>query len=234
MKVGVIGAMEIEIDVLRDQMTISDTKELAGMTFCVGEIGKNALVLVRSGVGKVNAGICAALLRNVFNVDCIINTGAAGSLNNDLDIGDILVSRDALYHDVDATVFGYEKGEVPQLGVRAFEADEKLVETAVETVRAAAPDVKAAVGRVASGDQFISDSESKNRIRKDTQADCCEMEGAAIAQACYLNKVPFVIIRAISDKADGSRIVDYPVFEEQAARHCAKIVGVMLERLGRL
>lgn len=228
MLAGVIGAMEVEIAALKESMEIQETKTIAGMDFYVGHVGKTGVILVRSGVGKVNAAICAHTLVLEFHVDCVLNTGVAGSLNNDLNIEDILVSRDAIYHDVNATVFGYAKGEVPQLGTRTFLADEGLAERVVAAVAKVAPDVRAMIGRVASGDQFISDKADKERIRRDTDADCCEMEGAAIAQACYLDKVPFVIIRAISDKADGSDVMDYPVFEKTAAEHCAGIVKHML------
>lgn len=228
MLVGVIGAMEVEIASLKESMKASETKTIAGMDFYLGNVGRTGVVLVRSGVGKVNAAICAHTLVLEFHVDCVLNTGVAGSLNNDLNIEDILVSKDAIYHDVNATVFGYAKGEVPQLGTRTFPADEKLAEKVVAAVAKVAPDVRAMIGRVASGDQFISDKADKERIRRDTDADCCEMEGAAIAQACFLDKVPFVIIRAISDKADGSDVMDYPAFEKIAAEHCAGIVKQML------
>ena len=231
MKIGIIGAINAEVAYLKDQMTIERTVAIARMEFCEGVYGNTDVVVVQSGIGKVNAGLCVQILADRFGVTHVINTGIAGSLNNDLNIGDILVSVDAVYHDVDATVFGYKHGEVPQLGIWAFPADEKLRAQAVSAVAGAAPDVKAYEGRVASGDQFISDKALKEEIKKNTDADCVEMEGCAIAQACWINHIPFVIIRAISDKADGSDIQEYNTFESKAAEHCAHITGYMMAHL---
>ncbi len=161
----------------------------------------------------------------------VLNTGVAGSLDARINIGDIVLSTDASYHDVDATVFGYKKGEVPQLGVHSFPADRELIDKAKAAIAKAAPDLGVFEGRVCSGDQFISSPEVKKAIIEEQGGMCAEMEGAAIAQACYLNKVPFVIIRAISDKADGSDIVDYPVFEKKAAHDCAALVQEMMSSM---
>ena len=155
----------------------------------------------------------------------------AGSLNAALDIGDILISKDALHHDVDATIFGYKPGEVPQLGCREFLADEHLIEVAANTCQEVNPDIHVHTGRVVSGDQFISSKEVKDRLIKEFQGDCAEREGASIAHGAYLNGIPFVIIRAISDKADDSAEMDYPTFEKAAALHSAKLVEAMMPRI---
>lgn len=231
MKIGVIGAMEVEVASLKNRMCIRDTTVIARMEFCEGTLGDSDVVIVRSGIGKVNAGLCVQILADRFSVTHIINTGVAGSLNNDLNIGDIVVSKDAMYHDVNATVFGYQRGEVPQMGITAFPADPALRKSALQAARQTAPEIRAVEGRIASGDQFICDRAVKEEIRGFTGADCCEMEGSAIAQAAYLNDIPFVILRAISDKADGSQIEEYNSFEAKAAEHCAKITGYMLEHL---
>ena len=233
MKTGIIGAMQVEMDVLKDAMHVTNEVTIAQMTFYEGTIGKSEAVVVRSGIGKVNAGICVQILGDRFGVDQVINTGVAGSLNNDLNILDVLVSKDAIYHDVDATVFGYAPGEVPQMGHDVFpiKADERLRRLALQAVRNVAPEVNAKEGRVVSGDQFIRDPEKKKWIRDTFAADCCEMEGTAIAQASWLNHVPFVILRAISDKADGSDIMQYDQFEAIAAKHCAKITLRMMEEM---
>lgn len=228
-KVGIIGAMELEVSSLKGQIKDNKVTKKAGMEFNEGRIGGVDVVVVRCGIGKVNAAICAQILCGDYKVTHIINTGIAGSLNNDLNIGDILISKDAVHHDVDVTIFNYKIGEVPQIGVREFPADEHLIETAEKSIKETQPDLNFRVGRVASGDQFISSSDVKNRIIENFGADCAEMEGASIAQCAYLNKVPFVIIRAISDKADGSAEEDYPTFEKAAAQHCAKLVGDMLK-----
>ncbi len=231
MKIGIIGAMEVEVATLKNQMNIKNVVTKASMEFNEGTIGNTEVVIVRSGVAKVNAGICVQILVDLFDVTHIINTGVAGSLDARINIGDIVLSTDACYHDVDATVFGYKKGEVPQLGVHAFPADASLREAAKAAIKKAAPDLGVFEGRVCSGDQFVSSPDVKKAIIDEQGGMCTEMEGAAIAQACYLNKIPFVIIRAISDKADGSDIVDYPVFEEKAARDCASLVKEMINSL---
>lgn len=227
-KVGIIGAMELEVSSLKGQLSGCRISKKAGMEFCEGKIGGVDVVVVRCGIGKVNAALCVQILCDDHHVTHVINTGVAGSLNNDLNIGDILISKDAVHHDVDVTVFSYRKGEVPQLGVREFPADPHLIEAAEKAISDNQPELNYMVGRVASGDQFISSSEVKERIISEFEADCAEMEGASIAHGAYLNGIPFVIIRAISDKADGSAEEDYPTFEKAAAAHCAKLVADML------
>lgn len=231
MKIGIIGAMEVEVETLKSKMNIKNTVKKASMEFFEGTIGNTEVVVVRSGIAKVNAGICVQILVDIFGVTHVINSGVAGSLDARINIGDIVLSTDACYHDVDATVFGYKKGEVPQLGTAAFTADAELREKAKTAIKAAAPDLGVFEGRVCSGDQFISSGEVKDAIKRDFDGMCTEMEGAAIAQGCYLNNVPFLIIRAISDKADGSDIVDYPVFEAKAAKDCAALVLEMIANL---
>ena len=231
MKIGIIGAMEVEVETLKSEMTVRNIVNKASMVFYEGIIGNTPVVVVKSGIAKVNAGICVQILVNSFCVTHVINTGAAGSLDAKINIGDIVLSTDACYHDVDATVFGYQKGEIPQMGVLSFPADKTLIEKAKAAIGKAVPDLGVFEGRICSGDQFISSKEVKDAIIKDFGGMCVEMEGAAIAQACYLNKVPFVIVRAISDKADGSDIVDYPVFEKKAAHDCAAMVLEMIKTL---
>lgn len=229
MKIGIIGAMEVEVEALKKKMNIKNTVSKASMDFFEGSLNDTEVVVVRSGVAKVNAGICVQILSDIFNVTHVINTGVAGSLDAKINIGDIVISTDAIYHDVDATVFGYKKGEVPQLGCVSFTADKEMISKAKDAIGKAAPDIGVFEGRVCSGDQFISDPDVKKGIIENFGGMCTEMEGAAIAQACFLNSIPFVIIRAISDKADGSDIVDYPVFEKKAAGDCAALVMEMVK-----
>ena len=231
MKIGIIGAMEVEVETLKSKMNIKNTVKKASMEFFEGTIGNTEVVVVRSGIAKVNAGICVQILVDIFGVTHVINSGVAGSLDARINIGDIVLSTDACYHDVDATVFGYKKGEVPQLGTAAFTADAELREKAKTAIKAAAPDLGVFEGRVCSGDQFISSGEVKDAIKRDFDGMCTEMEGAAIAQGCYLNNVPFLIIRAISDKADDSAEMDYPTFERKAAEHSAKLVEDLVKNL---
>ena len=231
MKIGIIGAMAEEVSELKASLQDAKVTKIARMEFCEGSFGNTDVVVVQSGIGKVNAAACAQILINHFGVTHVMNTGVAGSLNAKIDIGDIVVSTDAMYHDVDATIFVYAKGEVPQVGTASFVADEMLRKAAVEAVKEAAPDIHVFEGRVVSGDQFISSREVKNHIRDTFQGDCTEMEGAAIAQVAYINEVPFVIIRAISDKADDSGQEAYDVFEKKAAMHCAHVVEYMISHL---
>ena len=230
-RIGIIGAMDLEVEHLKGEMQISRIVDKAGMEFYTGTLKGVDVVIVRSGIGKVNAGLCAQILADVFQVTHIINTGVAGSLNAKLDIGDILISMDALYHDVDVRIFGYQLGEVPQMGCREFKADKAMIEAAVSSCKEVNPDIHVEVGRILSGDQFISDKAKKETLIADFQGDCTEMEGAAIAHSAYLNKIPFVIIRAISDKADDSAEMDYPTFEREAAKHSAKLVEHMITLL---
>lgn len=230
-RIGIIGAMDLEVEHLKSEMQISRIVDKAGMEFYTGTLKGVDVVIVRSGIGKVNAGLCAQILADVFQVTHIINTGVAGSLNAKLDIGDILISKDALYHDMDVRIFGYQLGEVPQMGCREFKADKAMIEAAVSSCKEVNPDIHVAVGRILSGDQFISDKAKKETLIADFQGDCTEMEGAAIAHSAYLNKIPFVIIRAISDKADDSAEMDYPTFEREAAKHSAKLVEHMITLL---
>ena len=229
--IGIIGAMDVEVTSLKDAANITNTTKIAEMEFCEGTLGDKNVVIVKCGMGKVNAGICAHTLINDFNCTKIINTGVAGSLDNQIDIGDIVVSVDAVQHDYDVEAIGLKKGEIPYTGLYAFPADETLRAAAVKAVQESAPDIHVFEGRVCSGDQFISTKEQKNKIITNFGGMCCEMEGAAIAQTCYLNNTPYVVIRAISDKPDETEIVEYQEFEAKAAANCAKIVQYMVEHL---
>ena len=231
MKIGIIGAMKSEVEALKGALATSRKETKASMEFCEGRLGQMDVVVVQSGIGKVNAGICAQILVDDFAVTHIINTGVAGSLSNELDIGDIVISKDAVQHDFTVEDIGFKKGEIPFTGKVAFEADETLRQKALAAVKAALPDISAVEGRVCSGDQFISSKEAKDRIIGDFDGTCAEMEGAAIAQVCHANAIPFVVLRAISDKADGSASLDYPTFEARAAKDCAAIVCHMAAML---
>ena len=229
--IGIIGAMDEEIDPLKEAAGAEVSETIAEMEFCEGEIGDNNVVIVKCGMGKVNAGVCASILIRDFGCTRIINTGVAGSLSDEIDIGDIVVSTDAVQHDFDVEAIGFEKGEIPYTGLYAFPADEDLREAAVDAVEDVAPEINVFEGRICSGDQFISTSEQKDAIISNFEGMCCEMEGAAIAQVCYLYDTPFVILRAISDKPDGSSSVDYESFKSESGARCAEIVETMVEGL---
>lgn len=229
--VGIIGAMEVEVSKLKEMLQDTETKNKAGMTFVSGSLNGKPVVVVRSGIGKVNASICTQILADEYKVNYIINTGVAGSLHNEINTGDIVLSKDALQHDMDATGFGYAVGVIPQMEKSIFEADERLIQIAEKCIKEDITDINAFVGRVVSGDQFISDKGKKKWIVDNFQGYCTEMEGAAIAQAAYLNNIPFLIIRAISDKADDSATEDYPTFEAKAAQHCVKLLCEMVKEI---
>ena len=227
-KIGIIGAMELEVAVLKEKLQDCRITEKARMEFCEGSLNGVSVVVVRCGIGKVNAALCVQILADLFDVTHIINTGVAGSLNAGLDIGDILVSVDAIQHDFDVHVFGYARGELASMGIREFRADETMARLALETCAEVNPEIHAKLGRVVSGDQFICDAAVKEDLIREFAADCAEMEGAAIAHGAYLNGIPFLVVRAISDKADGSAEMDYPTFERAAALHSAKLVEALV------
>ena len=229
--IGIIGAMDTEVASLKQEAEIKKTTVIAGMEFCEGTLNGKNVVIVKCGMGKVNAGICANTLINNFGCTKIINTGVAGSLDNEIDIGDIVVSVDAVQHDFTVEAIGFAKGEIPYTGLYAFPADKSLRSAAVEAVRKTSPDIHVFEGRVCSGDQFISTKEQKETITSNFGGMCCEMEGAAIAQVCYLNNTPFVVIRAISDKTDGTQSVEFETFEKEAAANFAKAVLYLVKNL---
>ena len=229
-KLGIIGAMTVEVALLKENMENMAVSTHAGMEFCAGKLCGMDAVVVQCGVGKVNAAMCAQILCSVFGVTHLVNTGIAGSLNADLDIGDLVVSKDAMYHDFDCVHFGYEMGKVPGMDVVAFPADAQLMALALDAAEAVNPG-HTKVGRVASGDLFVAQKAVKEAIIEKTQAWCTEMEGAAIAQTAYRNGVPFVILRAISDKADDSAEMDYPTFEAIAAQRCASVAMKLAKAL---
>lgn len=227
-RIGIIGAMEEEVAKLKAEMTDAVTKQKAGMEFFCGKLCGVDVVVVRSGIGKVNAGICTQILVDDYGVDSVINTGIAGSLRNDIEIGDIVVSVDALQYDVHVEAFDYAPGQIPRMDTRAFPASERLIALAEAVCREVNPDISTHRGRVVSGDTFVSDHKVKKELRQLYDGSCAEMEGAAIAQAAYLNHVECVILRAISDKADDSAAVDYDTFEKEAIRNSVNLVKGML------
>lgn len=222
-KVGIIGAMDSEVESLKARVENAKVTELSGMEFCEGAIEGVSVVVVKCGVGKVHAAMCAQTLACCFGVTHVINTGVAGALGEVLEVGDIVVSTDAVEHDMDVTPLGYAAGEHPDLKLVAFEADAALRAAALGAANSL-EGVNAYEGRVCSGDQFIAGADDKARITSTFGGMCCEMEGASIAHVCHNNGIPFVVVRAISDKADGSANVSYPEFEKAAAAHCASVV----------
>ncbi|MDO4474248.1 MAG: 5'-methylthioadenosine/adenosylhomocysteine nucleosidase [Eubacteriales bacterium] len=229
--IGIIGAMDEEVAALKEMMEVEEVIIRASMDFVKGVLEGKEVTVVRSGIGKVNAAICAQILVSEFHVDTLINTGIAGSLDARIDIGDMVISEDALHHDMDATSFGYPLGEVPRMNILAFKADQRLIDLAVEANKEANQDIHTFTGRVVSGDQFVADDAVKQKIADHFGGLCTEMEGAAIAHAAYLNNISYVIIRAISDKADGSATVDYPTFEKKAIDHSVRLLKTLVAKM---
>lgn len=226
--IGIIGAMEEEVLSIKSQMDIISVKNIIGLDFYMGKMSGNNAVLVRSGIGKVNAAICAQVLIDLYAVDYIINVGVAGSVSKELEIGDIVISKDAVYHDFDTSVFGDPIGTIPRMNESYFPADEELIKIAHDAAAETAVENSVVLGRIASGDQFVSSSEVKSNIWSNFKAFCVEMEGTAVAHTCYLNKIPFVIIRSISDKAEEGTTNNYEQFFKDSAEIAAKIVSKMI------
>ena len=220
--IGIIGAMSEEITYLKEKIEIVTTKNIIGLDFHVGKYCGNSIVLVISGIGKVNAAVCTQVLIDHFGVDYIINTGCAGAIHPELGIGDILISTDAVQHDMDVSALGDPIGTIPRLAESYFKADEMLVKLAQEAAAETAENYHVILGRVASGDKFIGTKEGKEHIKRYVQG---------IAHACWLNRIPFVIIRAISDSADEQANMSYEQFVLLAAKRSSELVEKMLEKL---
>ncbi|MCR4716597.1 MAG: 5'-methylthioadenosine/adenosylhomocysteine nucleosidase [Lachnospiraceae bacterium] len=230
-RIGIIGAMDEEVAVLKKNMHKMKATVKAGMIFAEGELWGRDSVVVVSGIGKVNMAVCAQMLIDLFDVDMLINTGVAGSLNAKIDIGDIVVSNEAQQHDMDVSALGDKVGIIPRMKDSIFKADERLVDIAYEACKYANSDINCFKGKVVSGDQFIASKDKKEFLTAYFGGMCAEMEGAAMAQVAYLNEVPFVILRAISDKADDSGHMDYPVFAKAAISHSVALLEEMYKRL---
>lgn len=230
--IGIIGAMDEEIAILKERMEIEREDHFAKMTFYKGKLEGKDVVVVRSGIGKVNAAICTQILISNFHVDGIINTGVAGALHSDLEVGDIVISSDVIEHDFDVTSFGeYKLGQIPRMDEYIFKADKRLIEAALKMGKKENVEYKIREGRIVSGDAFIACKDKKDFLWNEFEGYCTEMEGAAIGHTCYLSEVPFLIIRAMSDKADGTADVNFNEFVIKAADNSVKIVIDMLKNI---
>ncbi len=231
-KIGIIGAMAVEVETLiksiRSEGKVTSTS-LCGMEFYEGTLSGQAVIVVQCGIGMVNASACTQALIDHFAADLIINTGVAGSLDASINIGDIVVISDAVNHVMDVSSLGYEAGQTPGVDTLAFPTNKELASLIEETAQSLS--IATHRGRIASGDLFVSSDAAKKEIMGKFGASCCDMESAAIAQVSYLSGVPCVLIRAISDKADGSAEVDYPTFEKKAAHDCAAVTTKLLANL---
>jgi adenosylhomocysteine nucleosidase len=230
MRIGIIGAMDEEVDLLRSKLDGREDMNLAGSEFYKGKIDSLEVVLLKSGIGKVNAALGTALMIEKFHPDIIINTGSAGGFHKDLNVGDVVISTEVRHHDVDVTIFGYEYGQVPRMPAY-FAPDEKLVSIAVKSAEKI-DGIQVAEGLIASGDSFMNDPERVKFIRsKLPDLYAAEMEAAAIAQVAYQFEVPFVIIRSLSDIAGKDSNLSFDQFLETAAKNSAELILLMLEEL---
>ena len=228
MSLAIMSAMAEEIEHYLNTCTVTGTRQRAGLTVHEATYHGHDLVLVKAGVGKVNAAMCAQLLIDDFDASAVICTGSAGALHDGLDIGDVIVAEDCVQHDVRVDFLGLPPGQIPFTDHRFFASAPALVERAA-SVDLAGHDV--VLGRVCTGDTFIQDEARRNEIRDELGGDCVEMEGAAVGQVCTLNNVPFLLVRAISDRADGSSDVDFQDFLHEAAQSSARIVIHLLQDL---
>lgn len=230
MKIAVIGAMEQEVELLRSEIKNAETKIIANSEFTVGTYKDHEVILLKSGIGKVNAAMTTTILLNEFKPDYVINTGSAGGYDPNLEVGAIVISDEVRHHDVDVTAFGYEIGQVPQLPA-AFKANVHLMELAEAAVKEIG-EHQAATGLIATGDIFMHNPEKVEIVRQNfPQMKACEMEAAAVAQVCYQFDVPFVVIRALSDIAGKESSVSFDEFLPVAAKHSTQIVLHVIERL---
>ena len=233
MNVGIIGAMEPEVKVLREAMQNPQVLTKAGFTFYTGELAGNTVTLVQSGIGKVASTIATTLLIDNFNPDCVINTGSAGGFDPSLSVGDVVISSEVRHHDVDVTAFGYEIGQVPQMPA-GFAAHPKLVEAAEQTI-AQISEVKTLVGLICTGDSFMCDPVRIDKARSDFPTMLAvEMEGASIAQTCFALNTPFVVIRSMSDIAGKESPQSFEEYLETASINSSKMVVALLEKLTKV
>lgn len=226
--IGIIGAMEEEVMLLKERMTVLNVRSIAQVEYVRGKLGDKEIILAKSGIGKVNAAVCAQIMIDIFKVNALINLGVAGALAPDLEICDLVISKDFIQHDFDVTAFGHARGIIPQMETSLFKADPHLVHLVEKASEVLAAKIQVKTGRILSGDKFISRVEDRDDLYQTFAGECTEMEGAAIAQVCYLNRVPFVAIRSISDKADNSANMAFNEFTRQAAINSSKLLLKLL------
>jgi adenosylhomocysteine nucleosidase len=230
MKIAVIGAMEEEVELLRKEIENPETKTIANSEFTSGTYKNHEIVLLKSGIGKVNAAMTTSILLSEYKPDYVINTGSAGGYDPNLEVGAIVISHEVRYHDVDVTAFGYEIGQVPQLPA-SFKADEHLMKLAEDAVHEIG-EHQAATGLIATGDIFMHDPAKVEQVRIHfPQMKACEMEAAAVAQVCHQFEVPFVVIRALSDIAGKESSISFDEFLPIAAKHSTQVVLNVIEKL---
>lgn len=228
MTFGIIAAMSEELEILLKDMELEEKKVKANMTFNKGKLWGKDVVAVVCGIGKVNAAICAQILASEFKVNRIINVGVAGGIGKEIYPGDIVIAENLVEHDMDTTAFGDPHGQVPRLDTFDFKCDADLIQAAKKACATLGDDIHTFTGRIVSGDVFVADLEKIQWLEKEFNALSCEMEGASIAHTCYLNSIPFVVIRSISDNANNGAHMDYEKFTPIAVKNSTKLLKEML------
>jgi adenosylhomocysteine nucleosidase len=230
MTIGLIGAMDEEIELLKSKMKMESEETIAGTPFYKGQLNGKSVVLLQSGIGKVNAAMSTTILHERYQPQYIINTGSAGGFAKTLNVGDLVISDKIVHHDVDVTAFDYDYGQVPKLPTY-FEADQQLISLAINASNEM-HDVQTVKGLIATGDSFMSDFKRVEFVReKFPELQAAEMEAAAIAQVCHQYGTPFVIVRALSDIAGKESSVSFDKFLDTAAKHAATLIMEMLSNL---
>ena len=230
MTIGIIAAMAEELEILLKDLNLDEKKEKANMTFHKGKLHEKDVVAVVCGIGKVNSAVCTQILVSEYNVDRVINVGVAGGIGKDIYPGDIVIAENLVQHDMDTTAFGDKIGQIPRLDTFDFKCDKEMVSIAKKACESIS-ELNSFTGRIASGDQFIANIEKIQWLDKEFGAISCEMEGASIAQVCYLNSIPFVVIRSISDNANNGAHMDYEKFVPVAVKNSTRILNKMLEMM---
>lgn len=221
--IGIIGAMEVEVCNLKNAVENPVTKTVSGIDFVSGKIKGKDVVIAKAGVGKVNAAVCAQTMILLYSPDVVINTGVAGSLSSAAGVGDIVIATATVQHDMDTSPLGDPVGFISGINMVQLPCDNETVNK-LFTAAGNVGGFKAVGGIIATGDVFLNSNEIKNRIVKTFGASAGEMEGGSIGQVCVINKVPYAVVRAISDNADGSSHVDYPTFVKTAAENSTRLM----------
>ena len=225
--IGIIGAMEPEVEAIIATLEEKASETVSGITFYTGKIGEKTVAVAKCGIGKVFAALCAEIMILKYNPDLLVNTGVGGALASGITTGDIVIASDLCQHDMDTSAIGDPKGLVSGINMIYFEADKRANEILLTSAKSLG--LNARLGRIASGDKFIASKEDKTRIMTDFSADACEMEGCAIAQTAFVNGTPFAVVRAISDSADGEATMDYPTFLPLAARNSTNLTLALVK-----
>ena len=230
MNLGIIAAMSEELEPLLQEMSLESQNTIASMTFNCGKLHNTNIVAVVCGIGKVNAAICTQILCSIYKVDKIINVGVAGGIRNDIYPGDIVLADSLVEHDFDCSVFGDPVGQIPRMDTFDFKSDKELLSLAQKACKNL-KNVNSFVGRIVSGEQFISDIEKVKYLENTFSAISCEMEGASIAHVCYSNNVPFIVIRSISDNANNGAHSDFEKFKLEAVKNSTFILKEMISQI---